>query len=108
MFQTTNYCGDNKGMEFLVSNRNRFGKFGVDVTLNLAINTNKVVNLAGTGPFYYGTDQNPRYTIQEGYPIYSFWGYKTSGFYQTDADAAAGRTLGVDRHGQLGCQDEER
>ncbi|HEY4110596.1 TonB-dependent receptor [Puia sp.] len=81
---------DNTGMEFTVGNRNRFGKFGLDITLNLAINTNKVVDLAGTGPFYYGTDQNPRYTIQQGYPIYSFWGYKTAGFYQSDADAAAG------------------
>jgi hypothetical protein len=81
---------ENKGMEFMVSNHNRFGKFGLDVSLNVAINTNKVADLAGTGPFYYGTDQNPRYTIQEGYPIYSFWGYKTSGLYQTDADAAAG------------------
>jgi hypothetical protein len=81
---------DNKGIEFTVGTRNRFGKFGVDATVNLAINTNKVVSLAGTGPFYYGTDQNPRYTIQEGYPIYAFWGYKTAGFYQTDADAAAG------------------
>lgn len=81
---------DNKGIEFTVGTHNRFGKFGVDATVNLAINANKVVSLAGTGPFYYGTDQNPRYTIQEGYPIYSFWGYKTAGFYQTDADAAAG------------------
>ncbi|HEY4289238.1 MAG TPA: TonB-dependent receptor [Puia sp.] len=81
---------DNTGLEFTVGSRNRFGKFGLDVTLNLAINKNNVVDLAGTGPFYYGTDQNPRYTIQQGYPIYSFWGYKTAGFYQTDADAAAG------------------
>jgi len=81
---------DNTGWEFTAGSRNRFGKFGLDVTLNMAINTNKVVDLAGTGPFYYGTDQNPRYTIQEGYPIYSFWGYKTNGFYQNDADAAAG------------------
>ncbi|HVW60940.1 MAG TPA: TonB-dependent receptor [Puia sp.] len=81
---------DNTGWEFTVGSHHRFGKFGLDASLNLAINTNKVVDLAGTGPFYYGTDQNPRYTIQEGYPIYSFWGYKTNGFYQTDAEAAAG------------------
>ncbi|MBS1567113.1 MAG: SusC/RagA family TonB-linked outer membrane protein, partial [Bacteroidetes bacterium] len=81
---------DNTGWEFSIGNRNRFGKFGLDINLNLAINSNKVVDLAGTGPFYYGTDQNPRYTIQEGYPIYAFWGYKTNGLYQTDADAAAG------------------
>jgi TonB-linked SusC/RagA family outer membrane protein len=81
---------DNTGWEFSATNRNKFGPFGLDATLNLSINKNEVVDLAGTGPFYYGTDQNPRYTIQEGYPIYAFWGYKTNGIYQTDADAAAG------------------
>ena len=81
---------DNRGWEFAVGSRNRFGKFGLDANLNLAINKNEVVDLAGTGPFFYGTDQNPRYTIQEGYPIYAFWGYKTNGLYQTDAAAAAG------------------
>jgi TonB-linked SusC/RagA family outer membrane protein len=81
---------DNSGWEFTVGSRNRFGKFGLDANANLSINKNEVVDLAGTGPFYYGTDQNPRYTIQEGYPIYAFWGYKTNGLYQSDADAAAG------------------
>jgi TonB-linked SusC/RagA family outer membrane protein len=81
---------DNTGWEFTVGSRNRFGQFGLDANLNLAINKNEVVDLAGTGPFFYGTDQNPRYTIQEGYPIYAFWGYKTNGLYQTDAAAAAG------------------
>lgn len=81
---------DNTGWEFTVNTRNQFGDFGLDVSLNMSINKNEVVDLAGTGPFYYGTDQNPRYTIQEGYPIYAFWGYKTDGLYQTDADAAAG------------------
>ena len=81
---------ENRGWEFTVGSRNRFGAFGLDATLNLSMNRNEVVDLAGTGPFFYGTDQNPRYTIQEGYPIYSFWGYKTDGLYQTDAEAAAG------------------
>ena len=79
---------DNTGIEFQVGSHNQFGSFGFDATANLAINQNKVIDLAGTGPFYYGTDYNPRYTIQEGYPIYAFWGYKTDGLFQTD-DAAA-------------------
>lgn len=81
---------DNTGWEFSVGSRNRFGNVGFDANISLAINSNKVVDLAGTGPFYYGTDQNPRYTIQEGYPIYAFWGYTTDGLYQSDAEAAAG------------------
>ncbi|MBS1662193.1 MAG: TonB-dependent receptor [Bacteroidetes bacterium] len=109
---------DNTGIEFTLGTRNRFGKFGVDATVNLAINTNKVVDLAGTGPFYYGTDQNPRYTIQEGYPIYSFWGYKTAGFFQSDAEAAAGtfylrnakagdtRYLDLNKDGKIDANDQ--
>ena len=81
---------ENRGWEFSVGSRNKIGDFGIDANLNLSMNENEVVDLAGTGPFFYGTDQNPRYTIQEGYPIYSFWGYKTNGLYQTDAEAAAG------------------
>ncbi len=81
---------DNKGIEFLIGSHNRIGNFRLDATINLSINENKVVDLAGTGPFFYGTDYNPRYTIQEGYPIYSFWGYKTDGLFQSDDKAAKG------------------
>lgn len=80
----------NEGWEFSVGSRNKFGNFGIDANLNFSTNENKVVDLAGTGPFFYGTDQNPRYTIQEGYPIYAFWGYLTDGLYQSDEDAASG------------------
>jgi TonB-linked SusC/RagA family outer membrane protein len=79
---------ENTGFEFAVGSRNKFGAFGLDVNLNLSINKNEVIDLAGTGPFFYGDDANPRYTIQEGYPIYSFWGYQTNGIFQTDAEAA--------------------
>jgi TonB-linked SusC/RagA family outer membrane protein len=100
---------ENKGFEFAVGTRNRFGKFGLNTNLNLSINENKVVDLAGTGPFFYGNDANPRYTIQEGYPIYSFWGYLTDGLHQTDEaaknaapygrPAKAGDVNYVDRNG---------
>jgi len=78
---------DNKGWEFLVGTRNRFGNFGLDATFNLSINNNKVVDLAGTGPYIYGDDIDPRYITGEGYPINSFWGYKTDGLFQTDEEA---------------------
>ena len=100
---------ENKGMEFSIGSRNKFGDFGLEANLNLSINKNNVVNLAGTGPFFYGDDASPRYTIQEGYPIYSFWGYQTNGIFQSDADASkapvytriakAGDVSYVDRNG---------
>ena len=79
---------DNYGWEFTAGTRNRFGKVGLDATLNLAINQNKVVDLAGTGPYIYGNDIDPRYITGEGYPINSFWGYKTDGLFQSDEEAA--------------------
>lgn len=100
---------DNTGWEFLAGSHNTFGQFNLNANLNFSINKNEVVDLAGTGPFFYGSDFNPRYTIQEGYPIYSFWGYKTDGLFQTDDEAesapmylrvaSAGDVRYVDRNG---------
>jgi TonB-linked SusC/RagA family outer membrane protein len=109
---------ENRGWEFSLGSRNKFGNFGLDANLNLAINTNEVVDLAGTGPFFYGSDFNPRYTIQEGYPIYAFWGYKTDGLYQSDAEAAAGpyymrdakagdvRYVDMNKDGEIDAEDQ--
>jgi TonB-linked SusC/RagA family outer membrane protein len=79
---------DNKGWEFSVGSHNRFGAFALDASVNLSINENKVVDLAGTGPYLYGSDIDPRYITAEGYPINAFWGYKTDGLFQTDEEAA--------------------
>ena len=70
---------DNRGWEFAVGTRN---KFGFDANLNFNINRNNVVNLAGTGPYITGYNET-RYITAEGYPINSFWGYKTAGLFQT-------------------------
>jgi TonB-linked SusC/RagA family outer membrane protein len=78
---------DNKGWEFTVGTRNQFGKLLFNSNLNFNINNNKVVNLAGTGPYITGSDIDPRYIIAEGYPINSFWGYKTDGLFQTKEEA---------------------
>lgn len=80
---------DNTGFEFLVTTRNRFGDFHINGNLNLSINKNLVVDLAGAGSTIYGNDIDPRYIIGEGYAINSFWGYKTAGLYQTQAEADA-------------------
>lgn len=74
---------DNKGWEFVLGSRNKFGQFGLDVNINFNINNNKVVSLAGTGPYITGDDIDPRNITAEGYPINSFWGYKTDGLFQT-------------------------
>ena len=78
---------DNRGWEFTLGGRNRFGKLLFNANLNFNINNNKVINLAGTGPYITGSDIDPRYIIAEGYPINSFWGYKTGGLFQTKEEA---------------------
>ena len=80
---------DNTGWEFQVGTQQRFGEFRLNAALNLSINKNNVVDLAGTGPYIYGNDIDPRYVTKEGLPINSFWGYKTAGLFQSDQDAQA-------------------
>ena len=77
---------DNKGWEFSLGSHNTFGQIGFDANINFSINKNKVVDLAGTGPYITGDDIDPRYITGEGYPINSFWGYKTAGIFQTDQE----------------------
>jgi len=83
---------DNKGLEFLLGFHNKFGKFGVDADLTLSINNNKVISLAGTGPYIDG-DSEIRFIIGEGFPYMGFWGYKTGGLFQTKEDVANYPTL---------------
>jgi TonB-linked SusC/RagA family outer membrane protein len=78
---------DNTGWEFLAGVHQRFGDFRLDAALNFSINKNKVVSLAGTGPYITGDDIDPRYITAEGLPINAFWGYKTAGLFQSDQDA---------------------
>ncbi len=79
---------ENSGLEFTLGTRNVIGQFGVNADLNFSINNNEVVDLAGTGPYIYGNDIDPRYITAEGYPINAFWGYLTGGLFQTDDEAA--------------------
>lgn len=80
---------ENKGWEFQAGSNHRFGNVSLRTNLNFSVNNNKVVDLAGTGPFITGNDIDPRFIIEEGYPMNAFWGYKTDGLFQSDAEAAA-------------------
>src|SRR5690606_13766896 len=70
---------ENKGWEFQAGSNHRFGNVSLRTNLNFSVNNNKVVDLAGTGPFITGNDIDPRFIIEEGYPMNAFWGYKTGG-----------------------------
>jgi len=81
---------DNKGWEFLLGTQNSFGDFGFNGNINLNINDNMVVDLAGTGPYITTntSQQETRFITQVGYPINSYWGYITDGYFQTDEEVA--------------------
>ncbi|WP_461103504.1 SusC/RagA family TonB-linked outer membrane protein [Spirosoma koreense] len=76
---------ENKGWEFSLNYRGAKNASGFQYNLgaNFSINTNKVVDLKGTGPYITGSDIDPRYIIAVGLPINTLWGYKTDGLFQT-------------------------
>lgn len=78
---------ENKGIELTLGYRHGAGKrFRYDINGNLAINNNKVISLAGTGPYISGSDIDPRYVVKEGLPINAHWGYLTAGLFQTQEE----------------------
>ncbi|GHT31841.1 SusC/RagA family TonB-linked outer membrane protein [Bacteroidia bacterium] len=78
---------ENKGFEFIVGTRHTFGDYKVEFSLNANYNQNKVIDLAGTGPHIsaYGNSDSRTITT-EGYPIRSFYGFETDGFFQTQEE----------------------
>ncbi|HTF21088.1 MAG TPA: TonB-dependent receptor [Chryseolinea sp.] len=79
----------NKGWEFQAGSNHHWNQFTLRANLNFAINNNKVLGLAGTGPVITGNDIDPRFIITEGLPMNGFWGYQTDGLYQTNDEASA-------------------
>jgi TonB-linked SusC/RagA family outer membrane protein len=75
---------ENKGFEFMLGTYHRWGDYRIEVSLNANYNKNKVMDLAGTGPHVssYGNSDSRTITT-EGYPIGSFYGFETDGFFQT-------------------------
>lgn len=73
----------NKGIELLLSHHNHIGDFSYGADFNISYIHNELTNLNG-GEKQYGS-----YTINdEGLALYSFYGYKYKGVYQTDEEAA--------------------
>ncbi len=79
---------ENKGIEIQAGYRNTTSKnLRYSTMLNFSTNKNKVVSLAGTGPYISGSDIDPLFITKEGLPINSLWGYKTDGFFKTAEEA---------------------
>lgn len=92
---------ENKGCELALGWNDRKGKdFTYGINANLSYNQNKVTRIANTEGIIHGvTDvlsQNTTemYRAEVGKPIGYFWGYKTAGIFQNQADIDAWRSAG--------------
>ena len=89
-----NFVGDveNRGVELALSWFDKIGKdFQYDINLNFAHNKNKVLRLANEEGIIHGPDAviaentTESFRVQVGYPMGYFWGYKTLGVFQNQA-----------------------
>jgi len=93
-----------KGVDVLLGYKDRVGALGYDVSTTLGFNTNKVTNLDGItndalydGYNYlnlenagFGVMANLPITVTKaGLPFGSFYGYKVTGMFKTEAEATA-------------------
>lgn len=77
---------DNKGIEISFGSNNKIGSVYLTTSSYFTVNTNSVIDLAGTGPYITGTGKNPQFITGVGYPVNSFWGYKTGGLFQSQTE----------------------
>jgi len=80
----------NYGWEMSANYNFKTGAMSHSITANLFDSRNEVVNTQGK-EWINGYDINT--IIREGYPINSYYGYRSDGFYQTDEEAAEGPHL---------------
>ena len=85
----------NSGIEFTVDYGKYTGDFTYGFKLNGSYNKNEVTRIANSEGIIHGEDDvlsqgtSEMYRAQVGYPIGYFYGYKTAGIFQNDAQVAA-------------------
>ena len=114
----------NSGLELSIDYGKHTGEFTYGVKLNGAYNKNKVTRIANAEGIIHGEDDvlsqgtSEMYRAQVGYPIGYFYGYKTDGVFQNQAqvdatkakyeDAKPGDLIWVDTDGDGSITDEDR
>ncbi len=95
---------ENQGVELGLNWNETRGDFTYGINLNGAYNRNRVTRIANAEKLINGNANvlsqgtTPMYRAQEGYPVGYFWGFKTDGIFQNDAQIAEYRSRG---HGVL-------
>lgn len=94
---------NSKGIDVLLGYRGKVAELGFDVSVNGGFNRNKVIDLSGIvndklfdGYNYYSNgdagfsvmSNQPITITKAGLPFGSFYGYKVTGMFKTDAEAA--------------------
>ncbi|MCM1376935.1 MAG: TonB-dependent receptor [Clostridium sp.] len=75
----------NQGIEISLEHRNTVNDwFHYSVGGNISFIGNKLTDLNGGSPIYTNYDQVQ--VVNQGFPLYYFWGYNYEGVYQTDAE----------------------
>jgi TonB-linked SusC/RagA family outer membrane protein len=85
----------NKGLELAITWADNAGDFNYTANVNASYNKNEVTRINNNEKIFHGPGNvlgqgtEEVYRAQVGYPIGYFWGYKTLGVFQTDAEVAA-------------------
>lgn len=74
----------NRGAEITLEHRNTIGDFSYSIGGNVSFIDNELTGLNGGSPIYSG--YNNLTVVDQGYPLYYFWGYEYEGIYQTDQE----------------------
>ena len=114
----------NSGVEMAIDYSKYSGDFNWGVKLNGSYNKNVVTRIANAEGIIHGEDDvlsqgtGEMYRVQEGYPIGYFFGYKTAGIFQNQAqidatkakydDAKPGDVIFVDVNGDGEITDDDR
>ncbi len=84
----------NKGVELALNYKDKIGEFNYSVGINGAYNKNEVGSIPTTDGIIHGADNvlydnaTEFYRAQNGYAIGYFWGLKTNGVFQNEAEVA--------------------
>ncbi len=78
----------NSGLETTINTQNFTGKFAWKTSLNFSINRNEVVSLGSNGNLTGIIQRLPVTRTEEGMAISQFYGYRTDGIFQNQAEVA--------------------
>ncbi|MFN8257252.1 MAG: TonB-dependent receptor [Bacteroidales bacterium] len=90
----------NKGVEFALGWNDKISDLTYTVSANLSYNHNEVTRIANSEGIIHGPGNvlgqgmAEFYRAEVGFPIGYFWGHKTEGVFQNDAEIAAWRAAG--------------